>query len=61
VALRWPRWFPPTASDLMNLATTLTTLCGGGLMSRETAVKVLAAQYDIDDAAAEQALIEEED
>lgn len=60
VSLRWPRWFPPTAIDLMNLADTLTTLCGGGLMSRETAVKVLAAQYDIDDAAAEAALVEAE-
>ena len=60
VSLRWPRWFAPTAADLAAVASTLTTLCEGGLLSRETAIKVLAAQYDIDDAAAEQALVEEE-
>ena len=60
VSLRWPRWFAPTASDLAQIAATLCQLCAASLMSRETAIKVLAAQYDIDDAAAEQALLEAE-
>jgi len=60
VSLRWPRWFAPTAADLAQIAATLCQLCAASLMSRETAIKVLAAQYDIDDAAAERALVEEE-
>ncbi len=60
VSLRWPRWFPPTAGDLAQIAATLCQLCAASLMSRETAIKVLAAQYDIDDTAAERALVEAE-
>jgi hypothetical protein len=56
ISLRWPAWFPPTMSDMMNRASTLRTLCDSGLLSRETAIKILAAEYDIENAAAEKAL-----
>lgn len=53
LTLRWPKWFAPTMQDMLNRANTLRTLCDAGLMSRETAIKVLAEEYDIEDAAAE--------
>jgi hypothetical protein len=57
-ALRWPDWFSPTNDDLAQEATSLVALVAGGLMSRETAIKRLAANYDISDVEAEQALID---
>jgi hypothetical protein len=60
LSLRWPAWFTPTTQDMLQTAQTLNTLVKGGLMSRETAVKVLAAQYDIEDTKAELALIQAE-
>jgi hypothetical protein len=53
LGLRWPRWYPPDAADRQSDAATLTALVGGGLLSRETAVKSIADVYDIDDLAAE--------
>lgn len=60
VALRWPAWYQPTATDLMNTANTLRTLVDAGLLSRQTAIKTIAAQYDIEDTEAEYALAEAE-
>ncbi len=54
--LRWPSWYAPTMQDLVNRASALKTLCDAGLLSRETAIKILAAEYDIEDAKAEKAL-----
>jgi hypothetical protein len=56
LTLRWPKWFAPTLQDMMNRANTLRTLCDAGLMSRETAIRVLAEEYDIEDTAAEKLL-----
>ncbi|SDR37574.1 Phage portal protein, SPP1 Gp6-like [Paraburkholderia fungorum] len=56
ITLRWPAWFAPTMSDMMNRATTLHTLCNSALLSRETAIKILAAEYDIEDVKAEKLL-----
>ncbi len=56
LSLRWPGWFQPTPDELMNRATTLVKLCDAGLLSRETAIKILAADYDIEDAEAEKVL-----
>lgn len=56
VSLRWPGWFKPTPDELMNRATTLSKLCDAGLLSRATAIKILAADYDIEDAEAEKKL-----
>jgi len=55
-SLRWPKWFAPTLQDMMSRATTLKTLCDSALLSRETAIKILAAEYDIEDPAAEKVL-----
>jgi hypothetical protein len=56
VTLQWPAWYAPTIEDMSKRATTLRTLCDAGLLSRETAIKVLAAEYDIEDAKAEKLL-----
>ncbi|WP_028534214.1 phage portal protein [Paludibacterium yongneupense] len=49
LALRWPQWYLPTYTDKQTQAETLTTLRDGGLLSRETSIKSLAASYDIAD------------
>jgi hypothetical protein len=60
IALKWPAWHHPTYADLQLQGQTLTTLAKGGVMSRETAVRALAANYDIEDVGAEVARIEGE-
>lgn len=61
IALRWPKWFSPTYADSLTQAQSYETLTDAGLMSRETAVHNLAPDYDIEDPAAEVALIEREE
>jgi hypothetical protein len=56
LTLRWPAWYQPTLDDLQKRAATLVQLCDAGLLSRETAIKIMAAEYDIEDPAAEKAL-----
>lgn len=56
LSLTWPAWYAPTIQDMLDRATTLRMLCDSGLMSRETAIKILAAEYDIEDAKAEKLL-----
>jgi hypothetical protein len=58
ITLRWPRWYPPTAQDRTNTASTLKTHKESGHISRETAVKSIAADYDIEDVNAELARID---
>jgi uncharacterized protein YxjI len=60
VALNWPSWYAPTYSDRQAMATTLQTHTASGHMSRETAVKSIAEDYDIEDVKAEIAQIEKE-
>ena len=57
LSLRWPEWFPPTGEDKQQAASTLATLRGAGLISRETAVKDRAPVYDVEHVAAELARI----
>jgi hypothetical protein len=57
LSLVWPRWYPPDSADRQRDAQTLATLAGAGLISRETAVKSIAATYDIEDVPAELAHI----
>ncbi len=57
LTLIWPRWYPPTAQDRQADAATLTTLVANNQLSRETALKVLADTYDIEDIPAELARI----
>jgi hypothetical protein len=56
IALRWPAWYAPTMTDMQSRATTLSKLCDSSLLSRETAIKILAAEYDIEDPASEKLL-----
>ena len=60
ISLRWSAWYQPTAADLQATAVTLGLLVDKGIISRETAIKVIAADYDIEDTDAELALIKAE-
>jgi hypothetical protein len=53
LSLKWPHWYPTTADDRQKDAQTLSTLANAGQISRETAVKAIAATYDIEDVPAE--------
>ena len=57
LSLTWPRWVPPTADDRMKDAQTLATLAAARQISQQTAVKSIAATYDIEDIPAELARI----
>lgn len=60
ITLRWPAWYAPTYTDRREMAVTLQTHTASAHMSRETAVKTIAADYDIEDVAAELAQIDKE-
>ena len=53
ISLTWPRWVPSTADDRQKDAQTLATLSNAHLISQDTAVKTLAAVYDIENVQAE--------
>ncbi len=53
LALKWPRWVPPTADDRQKDAQTMSLLVGAKLISRDTAVKSLADTYDVENIKAE--------
>jgi hypothetical protein len=53
VSLRWPDWYPDDALDGQRTAETLISLVGAGQLSRETALRIIASDYDIEDVAAE--------
>ena len=57
LSLRWPAWYAPTYADKQSQAETVSTLRGAGALSQETTVKTIATDYDIEDVAAEIALI----
>ena len=57
LALKWPRWYPPSSEDRWRDAQTLVALAGAGQLSRQSAVKALADTYDIEDVEAELARI----
>ena len=59
LGLRWPAWFAPSFTDRQAQASTLATLVGAGIMSRQTASVVVEGNYDIEDSAAEAAKIAE--
>ena len=58
LALKWPRWYPPSAEDRERDARTLASLAAAGQISRETAVQSIADSYDIADVTAEIARID---
>ncbi|MBV9784790.1 MAG: phage portal protein [Acidisphaera sp.] len=53
LSLKWPRWYPSSASDRQMDAQSLSTLAAAGQISRESAVKAIADTYDIEDVPAE--------
>ncbi|HET6183232.1 MAG TPA: phage portal protein [Acetobacteraceae bacterium] len=57
LGLTWPRWYPLTADDRQKDAQTLAILAQAGQISRETALKAIAATYDIEDIPGELAKI----
>ena len=57
LGLRWPAWFAPSYADRQAQASTLATLVGAGIMSRQTASAVVESNYDIEDSVAEAAQI----
>lgn len=48
IGLLWPAWYAPTWTDKTNEAGTLVSLTGAGLLSKETATRSIAAQFDIE-------------
>jgi Phage portal protein, SPP1 Gp6-like len=48
ISLKWPRWYPTTADDRQKDVQSLTSLVAAGCISRETALKAIAACYDIE-------------
>jgi hypothetical protein len=60
LSLDWPRWYPPSATDQLAEAQTLSTLAQAGQISRETAIRAIADEYGIEDVAAELARIAKE-
>ncbi len=58
VSLRWARWYTASADDRQADAATLKLHADAGHISQETAVKAIAADYDIEDIPAELARIQ---
>jgi hypothetical protein len=53
IELVWGNWFPYTPDDLQKESVALVNLVNNGLLSRETAVKSIESNYNIDDTAEE--------
>lgn len=60
LSLRWKDFYSPTPQDLLTQAQGLAAAIKAGIISRETAIKVIASDYDIESVDAEKALIEAE-
>ena len=58
--LAWPAWYPVTSEDRARDASTLVALVEAGQLSRETARRLLAADWGIVDVAGEQARVDGE-
>ena len=60
ISLRWPDWYAADTLDTQRTADTVIALVRAGQMSRETALRVIAGTYDIEDVTAELRRIKEE-
>jgi len=49
VVLEWPAWYPPTSQDMLTKAQALEVLVGADLISKPTATRNIAPDYDIED------------
>lgn len=57
LSLVWPRWFSSTAEDRQSDATTAKLLVEAGVLSRETALRNVAGDYDVENVMAEVAIV----
>ena len=48
LSLKWPRWYPTTADDRQKDVQSLTSLVAAGCISRDMAVKAIAAYYHME-------------
>lgn len=53
LTLRWPRWYPLSSDDRLKEAQAVAILTDSGRISKETAVKTIAASHSIADVEAE--------
>lgn len=60
ITLVWPPWYSYTPDDLQKISIALSTLVKNGLLSRETAIRELAHEFDIEDVAEEMRKIDAE-
>jgi len=58
LTLEWPAWYAPTAQDLLTKAQAVNELTDKGNLSRKTAVRSIAPDYDIEDIDTEMSEIE---
>lgn len=49
ITLVWPPWYSLTPDDLQKKSIALTTLVNGKLLSKRTAIRELAPEFDIED------------
>ena len=61
LTLVWPPFFHPTYGDKQAEATAITTLVGGGVMSRRKAVQTIGESYDLVDLDGELAAIAQDE
>jgi hypothetical protein len=61
LTLKWPRWYPMTADDRQKDVQSLMSLVASGCISRETAMKAIAACYDIEHFEAEPVSVTSDD
>lgn len=60
LSLRWTQWFSPTIQDKLSQAQGLKTLNDGRLISQSSAIKEIAAEYEIQSVDDEILLIKKE-
>ena len=58
--LRWPPWFEPTGTDMVEQANATATWRAAGAMSQQTAVRITAQTVGVDDVEAEIAEIQKD-
>ena len=58
LSLSWNDWYDKTSTDNLQDAQTLQVLISAGLMSRDTAIRAISDEYDIEDVDAEVAKID---
>ena len=60
LSLVWPAWFAPTPGDKQATAGMLSTLVSRGIVSEQTATRLISGALDIEDVTEERALIASE-